>query len=98
MQTLYDFGMEVQKIREAINSINIKGADNASYIVYAYNKCNDIVKAINEVIEREQKNSSDNGQNGEDTLTVQMETDDTPIMSEEEGEIEDGEPNSGASS
>ena len=24
MQTLYDFGMEVQKIREAINSINIK--------------------------------------------------------------------------
>ena len=33
--TLYDFGIEVAKIREAINSLEIKGEQNASLVVYA---------------------------------------------------------------
>lgn len=97
MNTLYDFGMEVQKIREAINSITVKGADNASYIVYAVNKCNDIIKTINSVIEQQEQNPPEN-QNGKDTLCVGIETDDTPIMTTEEGEVEDGEQDRGATS
>lgn len=97
MNTLYDFGMEVQKIREAVNSITVKGADNASYVVYAVNKCNDIIKAINSVIEQQKQNPPES-QNGEDTLHVDIETDDTPIMTTEEGEVEDGEQDRGATS
>jgi hypothetical protein len=86
MQTLYDFGMEVQKIREAINSLTVKGSENASYVVYAYNKCNDIIKAINEVIERQQNPpESQNGAKSSETAE------------KEEGEV-NGEPDSGTSS
>lgn len=87
MQTLYDFGLEVQKIREAIDNIEAKGARNASFIVFAYNKCNDIINAINQIIEKQQNPPS--SQNGEDII----ETDEKPIM-EEEGEM-NGEPDSG---
>lgn len=97
MKTLYDFGMEVQKIREAVNSITVKGSDNASFVVYAVNKCNDIIKAINVVIEQQEQNPPD-GQNGEDTLRVDLETNDTPIMTMEEGEVEDGEQDRGVTS
>lgn len=79
MQTLYDFGMEVQKIREAINSLTVKGAENASLIAYAFNKCNDIIQAINDVIESQQ--NPPKGQNGKEPT-------------EEEGEM-NGEPDSG---
>ncbi len=90
MQTLYDFGMEVQKIREAINGLTVKGAENASLVVYAFNKCNDIIKAINEVIDRQQ--NPPEGQNGNDQLEVSMKTDETILG--EEGEM-NGEPDSG---
>ena len=86
MQTLYDFGMEVQKIREAIDSIEVKGAKNASFVVYAYNKCNDIINAINQIIDEQQTPPS--GQNGEETIK----TDEN--FEEEEGEM-NGEPDSG---
>lgn len=61
MKTLYDLGIEVTKIREAINSLEIKGEQNASLIVYATHKCNDIIEAINAIV-----NQSDPGQNGEE--------------------------------
>lgn len=90
MQTLYDFGLEVQKIREAIDNIEAKGARNASFIVFSYNKCNDIINAINQIIEKQQNPpSGQNSVNGEDTI----ETNEEPIM-EEEGEM-NGEPDSG---
>lgn len=91
MKTLYDFGIEVQNIREAIDSLEVKGVKNASYVVYAYNKCNSIIQAINDVIA--QQNPPDDCQNGEDTLEVHIETDDEPIT-EEEGGI-GGKPDSG---
>ena len=49
MKTLYDFGLEVSKIREATNSLEVKGEQNASLIVYIVQKCNSIVEAINEI-------------------------------------------------
>lgn len=73
MRTLYDFGMEVTKIREAINSLEVKGEHNASLVVYAYNKCNDIIEAINAVV-----NQSDPGQNGEETGKEEVEVNGEP--------------------
>lgn len=54
--TLYDLGMEVTKIREAINSLEVKGENNASLVVYAFRKCNDIIEVINAIAA--QKNES----------------------------------------
>ena len=97
MQTLYDFGLEIQKIREAIDSVEVKGVKNASLIVYAYDRCNDLIQTINEITELSegQQNPPEEGQNGEDTLTVNFETDDTIL--EEEGEM-NGESDSGTTS
>ncbi len=53
--TLYELGMEIQKIREAINALEIKGSDNASRIVYATSKCNTLIQAINEIIAEKQQ-------------------------------------------
>lgn len=61
--TLYDLGMEVTKIREAINSLEVKGESNASLIVYAFRKCNEIIGAINAVVNQQ----SETSQNGEKT-------------------------------
>ena len=43
--TLLDFGLEVTKIREAVNSLEVKGETNASLIVYTIQKCNDLISA-----------------------------------------------------
>ena len=48
--TLQEFGHEVLKIREALNTLEVRGERNASLVVYCYNKCNDLVAALNEVI------------------------------------------------
>lgn len=48
MVTLYELGQEAVKIREAVNSIEVKGRQNAALIVYCCEKCDNIVKAINE--------------------------------------------------
>lgn len=61
MKTLYDLGVEVTKIREAVNSLEVKGEQNASLVVYAIHKCNEIIDVINAVV-----NQPDPGQNGED--------------------------------
>ena len=59
MQTLYEFGMEVTRVREAIDSIEVRGHENASLVEYAFNKCNDIIAAINSVVQQNQ-----NGEEG----------------------------------
>lgn len=64
MKTLYDLGMEVMKIREAINSLEVKGKQNASLIVYAFGKCDEIIEAINEISKEAGEKAAD--QNGEE--------------------------------
>lgn len=49
MQTLLDFGQEVVKIREAVNSLEVKGEANAALIVYTIQKCNNIILEINKI-------------------------------------------------
>ena len=67
MTTLYDLGVEVTKIREAINLLEVKGESNASLIVYAHKKCNEIIEAINSLvaqngIKREQEEGVTDGE------------------------------------
>ena len=50
MLTLYDFGMEITQIREAADSIEIKGAANAARVVLITDKCNELIHAINEAL------------------------------------------------
>lgn len=52
MNSLYDLGIEVMKIRESINSIEVKGEANAALIVSATNRCNSIIEAINALVKR----------------------------------------------
>lgn len=61
--TLYDFGIEVAKIREAINSLEIKGEQNASLVVYAIGRCNYLIQQINDTAKEaaEIQNSSEGG-------------------------------------
>lgn len=95
MRTLYDFGTEVQKIREAINNITTKGAENASYVLYAHNKCNEIINSINALINEQQ---SSEGQNGENSPQPEAESEASDSTDMEEGEVEHGESDSGAPS
>ena len=59
MQTLYEFGMEVARVREAIDSIEVRGHENASLVEYAFNKCNDIIAAINSVVQQQNQNGEE---------------------------------------
>ena len=61
MKTLYDLGMEITKIREAANSLEVKGEQNASLVIYIFRKCNEIIEEINVIV-----NNFNDGQNGED--------------------------------
>lgn len=65
MQTLYEFGMEVARVREAIDSIEVRGHENASLVEYAFNKCNDIIAAINSVVQQQNQNGEEGDMNGE---------------------------------
>ena len=52
MATLYEIGQEVMRIREAVNSLEVKGQQNARLIVYCFDKCNGIIQAINDATNR----------------------------------------------
>ncbi len=52
MVTFKDFELEIMRVREAINDLSIKGEHNASLVVYAVGKCNDMISAIREIAER----------------------------------------------
>lgn len=62
MKTLYDLGMTVTSIREAIDKLEIRGCQNASLIKYAYEKCNDIIKVINDITAQQSQEAEANGE------------------------------------
>lgn len=94
MLTLYDFGMEIAKIREAADSIEIKGTANAARIVLIAETCNELIQAINDASEYV-TNNPPVSQNEEDTLNAELETDKNVV--EEEGEV-NVKPNPGTTS
>lgn len=84
MFSLYDFGVEIMKIREAADSLTVTGVGNAAKVVLIFDKCNELIQTINDIAEANQ-NPPVEGQNGTDTLSVELVTGDEPIM--EEGEM-----------
>lgn len=65
MNTLMDLGQEVLKIRECIDMIEIKGKTNRDLISYAYNKCTDIIRAINEIAAEIQNGVNESAEEGD---------------------------------
>jgi len=61
MKTLYDLGIEVTKIREAVNSLEVKGGENAALVVYMIEKCNSVISAINEACQPQKPDENQNG-------------------------------------
>ena len=43
---------EIKTIKEAVNRIEIKGEQNANYVLFSCQKCDALVAAINEVINK----------------------------------------------
>lgn len=41
---------EINTIKDVINRIEIKGSQNANYVLYCCQKCDSLVEAINEAI------------------------------------------------
>lgn len=58
MKTFKDFELEIMRVREAINDMDIKGERNASLLVYAVGKCNDMIKAIHEIVNQNSQNQN----------------------------------------
>ena len=69
MKTLYDFGIELSNIRTALNAIEVRGQQNASLLVYACDKCNELIKELNEIgrslSETENKEQAEGDMNAE---------------------------------
>ena len=70
MNTLYDLGMEVSHIREALDSLEVKGHNNVSLLNYAFNKCNEIIEALNKIVQSISEN-----QNGSEEVKSDGEND-----------------------
>lgn len=51
-KTLYDFGQTIMKIRDAVNSIEIKGRQNSTYVVYINHQCDELIGDINEIVRK----------------------------------------------
>lgn len=46
---------EIKMLKDVINRIEIKGEQNANYVLFSCQKCDSLVEAINEVIKKETK-------------------------------------------
>lgn len=42
---------EIKNLKDVLNRIEIKGEQNANYLLYSCQKCDGLIAAINEVIE-----------------------------------------------
>ena len=49
-KTLFDFGQAITKIREAVNFMEIKGRQNASYVVYVNRQCDELIEDLNQIV------------------------------------------------
>lgn len=59
MNTIYDLGMAIEQIRSAANSIEVSGVKNVEALHIIFQTCNDIIKGLNEIVNRNTDNSVD---------------------------------------
>ena len=57
MLTLQDIINEIDKIREALDNIEVRGKNNATLLCYAYGKCDEIINGLNETAMKFQNES-----------------------------------------
>lgn len=46
---------EIKQIKDVVNRIEIKGEQNANFVLYTCQKCDTLMHEINEVIEKHEK-------------------------------------------
>lgn len=46
---------DIKTIKDVINRIEIKGEQNANYVLFSCQRCDALIEAINEVIKNEDK-------------------------------------------
>lgn len=52
MNTVYDLGIAIENIRSAAGSIEVSGQKNVECLYMIFTLCNDIIKALNELVEK----------------------------------------------
>lgn len=65
MNTIYDLGMAIEQIRSAANEIEVSGAKNIDALHMIFQTCNDIITALNEIVENYNPENSI-GQDGDE--------------------------------
>ena len=59
MRTLYDFGIAITEIRDAVDTIEVKGAKNAALISMVFQKCNAMISDLNKIVEDQNKKDNE---------------------------------------
>lgn len=57
MITLQDVINEIAKVRDTLNDVEVKGRNNSALLVFAWDKCNDLIGALNQTAEEIQNGS-----------------------------------------
>ena len=57
MLTLQDIINEIAAVRDTLNEIEVKGRNNQAHLVYAWDKCNDLIGALNDAAKQIQNES-----------------------------------------
>lgn len=76
MRTLGEFGKAIEQIREATESVEVRGRANRAYMDLIYEKCNEMIRALNAIAAE-----------AEETAAPEEETDNAP-----KGETTDAKP------
>lgn len=58
MNTIYDLGMAVEQIRSSAEVIEVRGSKNIEALSTIFQLCNDIITALNEIVENYEKENS----------------------------------------
>lgn len=70
MITIGDIINELANIRNVVDTIEVKGKDNASKLCYIYDKSNDLINVLNKTVEEIQNGSNDEPQ--ENTMITEV--------------------------
>lgn len=65
MTTIGDFGQAVAEIREAVNSLEIKGRRSSTYVVFVNNKCDELLDAFNRIASDMENSAQNNAEEEE---------------------------------
>lgn len=65
MKTYGEFGQVIAQIREAADQIEVKGRVNRAYVDFIFDKCNELIQALNDAAGRVRDRESEVEKDGE---------------------------------